>query len=134
MAIKKWGPDRCRFAYAWKSLLNAGIPIQFGSDAPVEPINPLLGFQEAATRHPLDEALSDRWFPSKTLTVDECIRAFTCQPAWTSRKENHLGILTPGRWADLTVYKQDFFNRSPDQWSGVTVDMTIVDGEIVYQP
>jgi predicted amidohydrolase YtcJ len=134
VAIKKWGPDRCRFAYAWKSLLNAGIPIQFGSDAPVEPINPLLGFQEAATRHPLDEALSDRWFPSKTLTVDECIRAFTCQPAWTSRKENHLGILTPGRWADLTVYKQDFFNRSPDQWSGVTVDMTIVDGEIVYQP
>ncbi len=133
VAIKKWGSDRCRFAYAWKSLLDAGIPIQFGSDAPVEPINPLLGFQKAVTRQQFDEDLCDRWFPSKTPTDHECIRAFTCQPAWTSRKEDHLGILAAGRWADLTIYNQDFLRLSPDRWPFVEVEITIIDGEIVYQ-
>jgi len=133
MAIKKWGTDRCRFAYAWKSLLNAGIPLQFGSDAPVESINPLLGFQGAVTRQNLAREPRNGWFPMEKLGADECISAFTFQPAWTSRKEDHLGILSPGKWADLTIYNQDFLKLSPDRWPFVEVEMTVVDGEVVYQ-
>ena len=133
VAIKKWGPNRCRFAYAWKSLLDAGISIQFGSDAPVESINPLLGFQGAVTRQNLNRKPSKGWFPMEKLAADECISAFTLQPAWTSRKEDDLGTLTPGKWADLTIYNQDFLKLPPDLWPFIEVEMTVIDGKIVYK-
>ena len=132
VALEKWGTARCRSAYAWKSLLNAGIPLQFGSDAPVEPIDPLLGFQWACTRRDAAGEEGEGWFPTEKLTVDECIRAFTLQPAWTSRKEDHLGILAHGRWADLTIFNRDILTLSPEHWASVEVEMTVVDGEIVY--
>ncbi len=133
VANEKWGTDRCRFAYAWKSLLNAGIQLQFGSDAPVESINPLLGFHGAVTRQNLAGEPRNGWFPVEKLGADECISAFTLQPAWTSRKEDHLGTLSPGKWADLTIYNKDLLNLSPDRWPFIEVEMTVIDGEIVYQ-
>ena len=132
-AEKKWGLDRCRTGYAWKSLLRAEIPLQFGSDAPVEPINPMLGLQAAVTRQDLRGNPSGGWFPEERLSLEESIRAFTALPAWGSRKERYLGTVTPGRWADLTVFEQDLFNLPPKQWISAEVAMTIVNGEIVYQ-
>jgi len=132
-AEKKWGLDRCRNGYAWKSLLKAGVPLQFGSDAPVEPINPLLGLQAAATRRDLRGNPPGGWFPEEKLSLEESIKAFTALPAWCSHREKHLGALTPGRWADLTVFDQDLSCLPPEQWSSVEVAVTIVNGEIVYQ-
>ena len=132
-AEKKWGLDRCRSGYAWKSILRAGIPLQFGSDAPVEPINPLLGLQAAVTRQDLHGNPPGGWFSEEKLSLEESIKAFTSLPAWCSRKERYLGVLTPGRLADLTVFDQDLFLIPPEEWASAEVAMTIVNGEIVYQ-
>jgi len=132
-AEKKWGISRCRNGYAWKSLLNAKIPLSFGSDAPVEPINPLLSLQAAVTRQDLQGKPPGGWFPEQKIKLEECIKAFTALPAWCSRKERYLGAITPGRWADLTVFSEDLFRVPPEQWSSIEVEMTIVNGEIVYR-
>ena len=132
-AEKKWGSDRCRNGYAWRSLLQAGIRLQFGSDAPVEPINPLLGLQAAVTRKDVRGNPAGGWFPGEKLTLEESIKAFTALPAWSSRKEKFLGALTPGRLADLTVFAKDLFQVPPEEWRSVETEMTIVNGEIVYR-
>ncbi len=133
VAERKWGLDRCRYAYAWKSMLNAGIMVQFGSDAPVEHINPLLSFHAAMARtNPAGEPKGG-WFPAERLTLEETLHAFTAVPAWTSRKETELGCLAPRKKADLTVFAQDLFAVEEDQFTSLGVEMTIADGEIVYR-
>ncbi len=133
VAERKWGMGRCRFAYAWKSMLDAGIRVQFGSDAPVESINPLLSFRAALSRQSLAGGPPGGWFPAERLTLEETLRGFTAEPAWTSRKEHELGVLAPGRRADLTVFAEDLFGRPPGDVASVEVEMTVVDGEVAYQ-
>lgn len=133
VAEKRWGMDRCRYAYAWRTLLQTGIRVQFGSDAPVESINPLLSFHAAATRQSLAGEPRGGWFPSERLTLEEVIHAFTQVPAWVSRKEDQLGTLTPGKKADLVVFGQDLFKKPPGSVASVDVEMTMVDGEVTYE-
>ncbi len=132
VAEKKWGMDRCQFSYAWKSMLKAGIPLQFGSDAPVESINPLLSFHAAVTRQSLSREPRDGWFPDERLTLEEVLHGFTWRPAWVSRKEAELGTLSPGKKADLVVFAQDLFRVPPNLLSSVEVEMTMVNGEMLY--
>lgn len=132
VAEKKWGMDRCRYSYAWKSMRKAGIRLQFGSDAPVEAINPLLSFHAAVTRQSLSGEPKDGWFPGERLTLEEVIHAFTQMPAWVSRKENHLGSLVPGKKADLVVFCRDLFQTAPGMLASVKVEMTMVNGEVLY--
>ncbi len=133
VAEKKWGMDRCRYSYAWKSMLRAGIRLQFGSDAPVEAINPLVSIHAAVTRQSLSGAPKDGWFSGERLGLEEVIRAFTQVPAWVSRKENQLGSLMPGKKADLTVFSQDLFQTPPNHLASVDVEMTMVNGEVLYR-
>ncbi len=133
VAEKRWGVERCRYAYAWKSLLQAGVRCQFGSDAPVEPINPLLSFHAAVTRQSLSGEPREGWFPDERLTLEEVLHGFTQMPAWVSRKERQLGTLTPGKKADLVVFARDLFQVAADQLSSVDVEMTMVNGEVLYQ-
>jgi hypothetical protein len=93
----------------------------------------LLGLQAAVTRQDLRGNPPGGWFPEEKLFLEESIKAFTALPAWCSRKERCLGAVTPGRWADLTVFDQDLSRLPPEQWASVEVAMTIVNGEIVYQ-
>lgn len=132
VAEKRWGMERCRYAYAWRSLLRAGVRLQFGSDAPVETINPLLSFHAAVTRQSLSGEPENGWFPGERLTLPEVIQAFTQVPAWVSRKEHQLGTLAPGKKADLVVFGQDPFRTAPGRLPSVEVEMTMVDGEILY--
>jgi predicted amidohydrolase YtcJ len=133
VAEKKWGMDRCAYAYAWKSMLNAGVKVQFGSDAPVEHINPLLSFHAAISRqNPAGEPMSG-WFPTERLTIEETIHAFTAVPAWVSRKEARLGVLAPGKVADLTVFAEDLSEVAPERLPSVPVEMTMVNGEVAYR-
>ncbi len=132
VAEKRWGLNRCRYAYAWRSLRRSGIPLQFGSDAPVEPINPLLSVHAALTRQDLSGEPREGWFPNERLDLEDIIRAFTWVPAWVSRKENDLGTLGPGRKADLVVFAEDLFQRPPGQVFSVPVEMTMVDGEVLF--
>jgi predicted amidohydrolase YtcJ len=132
VAERKWGMERCRYAYAWKSMLQAGIRVQFGSDAPVEHINPLLSFHAALARQNPAGSPQGGWFPSERLTLEETLHAFTVVPAWTSRREAQRGILAPGNVADLTIFAEDLSARSPEKLPAARVEMTIVNGEVVY--
>ena len=132
VAEKKWGMERCRYSYAWKSMLAAGIRLQFGSDAPVEVIDPLRSIHAAVTRQSLSGAPQGGWFPSERLTLEEVIRAFTQTPAWVSRKEENLGTLAAGKKADLTVFSRDLVRTAPGELASVAVEMTMVDGKVRY--
>jgi predicted amidohydrolase YtcJ len=99
----------------------------------VEPINPLLSLQAAVTRKDTGGNPPGGWFPAERLTLEESIRAFTALPAWSSKKEKFLGALTPGRFADLTVFARDLFQVPPEEWTSVGIEMTVVNGEIVYR-
>ena len=131
-ADKRWGPQRCRYAYAWKSLLQANLRVQFGSDAPVESINPFYGIHAAVTRQDAGGQPAGGWFPEQKLSLEDTIRGFTAVAAWNARREDHLGSIAPGKWADLTVFEQDLFNLSPEEWLSVKTAMTVVHGEVVY--
>ena len=131
-ADRRWGPQRCRYAYAWKSLLQAGLRLQFGSDAPVETINPIYGIQAAVTRQTVLGEPSGGWFPEQKLSLEDSITGFTAVAAWSARREDKLGSIAAGKWADLTVYNQDLFSLPPDNWADVETEMTVVHGEVVY--
>ncbi len=133
VAEKKWGMDRCKYGYAWKSMLKAGVKVQFGSDAPVEHINPLLSIHAAMARqNPAGEPKAG-WFPTERLTLEETLRAFTVVPAWTSRREAQLGVLALGKVADLTVFAEDLSALVPAKLSSVQVEMTMVGGEVTHR-
>ncbi len=133
IATKLLGTDRCRYAYAWKSLLETGIPLQFGSDAPVEPNDPVLGLQAAVIRKNPEGEPTGGWFPEQNLTLAESIPPYTLQPYISSGRSDILGTIAPGKRADMTVFSQNLFELSPELWTSVETEMTIVQGEIVYQ-
>jgi predicted amidohydrolase YtcJ len=132
-ADKRWGPERCRYAYAWKSLLQAGLRVQFGSDAPVEPIDPRYGIHAAVTRQTVFGEPPGGWFPAQKLSLEDSFAGFTAVAAWSTRRENELGFIAPGKWADLTIFNQDLFSLPPDNWLDVKTEMTVVHGEVVYE-
>ena len=133
MAEKKWGHERCKNSYAWRTLMDNGIPLQFGSDSPVEPVNPLLGIFTAVERKHYKHRTDDSWFPEQALTLEEAIIGFTRQAAFTCGRENELGLIAPGMRADLTIFNQNLFVVPEDQWPDIKVQMTIINGEIVYE-
>jgi predicted amidohydrolase YtcJ len=132
VAEQKWG-ERCRYGYAWKSMLKEGIRLQFGSDAPVEHINPLLSFHAAMARQNPAGEPAGGWYPAERLSLEETLHAFTAVPAWTSRTEGRLGVLRPGMLADLTVFAEDLGRVAPETLAAVPVEMTMVGGEVVYR-
>ncbi len=132
VADRRWGSERCAKAYAWKTLMEMGIPIQFGSDAPVESNRPVLGLQAAVLRQTSDLKPKGGWQPAQKLTLEESLAGYTRTAAYTAQKEDHLGALEPGNWADLTVFEKDLTTTPAQEWHTVDVEMTIVDGDIVY--
>lgn len=131
-AEKRIGHERARYSYAWRSMLDAGAPLAFGTDWPVAPLNPLLGVYAAVTRATLDGKHPGGWFPEQRLTVDEALRAYTQGSAYAAFAEHDKGTLAPGKLADVIVLSDDLFKISPEKIREVTVMATIVGGRIVY--
>jgi len=132
-ADRSWG-KRSATAYAWKSLLQAGTSLAFGSDSPVESLNPFLGIHAAVTRQRLDGYPgSQGWYPEQRLTVDEAVHGYTLGAAYAVGLENRLGSLTPGKLADLTVLNQDIFTCDPTAIAGTQVQATMIQGQWVYE-
>ena len=103
IAERYWG-ERCRCAYAWKSLLDAGAALAFGSDCPVEVCSPLAGIHAAVTRRRADGSPgNDGWHPEQRLTVAQAVHAYTLGAAYASGRESELGSVSAGKRADLTV-------------------------------
>ena len=133
IAQRRWGAERSPRAYAYKSLMTAGIPMMFGSDAPVEQIDPRLGLKAAVTRTNLKNQPEGGWEPQEKVALAEALKAFTAQPAWISRKEATLGSIAPGKTADLTIFSGDLFALAPEEWPGVDVELTMIDGVIEHR-
>jgi len=120
---QRLGERRARWAYPFKSLIRRGVSTCAGSDCPIEPIDPVLGIWAAVTRESP---------PQEKLSVDEAIRMYTINAAFAGREEAIKGSIEPGKIADLTVLSQDPYNIEPDNIKSINVEMTIVNGEIVY--
>ena len=129
IADQHWG-SRCRNAYPWGSILKSGALVVFGSDAPVEPLEPLAGIYSAVCRKKPEE--KESWYSSQAVSISEAIRAYTVAPAILSGDENKRGTLTPGRLADFVVLSEDLFKISSEKLSSLEVLATIVGGEVVY--
>jgi predicted amidohydrolase YtcJ len=122
-ATEHLGAERARWLYPLKTLLKKGIRVVSGSDCPMEPLRPLLGVQTAVTRE---------IFPEERVTVDEALRMYTVDAAYSSDEENIKGSVETGKLADLTVLSHDPRNVSPNKIENITVEMTLVGGRVVY--
>lgn len=132
VADKLWG-DRCAGGYAWRSLLDAGAVLAFGSDSPVEDLNVMKGIHAAVTRRRADGSPGvEGWYPEQRLTVAETVYAYTAGAAFASGEEAIKGTLAPGKLADLVVLSQDIFSVDPMAILDTEVVATMFDGEFVY--
>ena len=132
-AEKRLGRERSRTSYAWRSMLEAGAPLAFGSDWPVVPLDPLLGIYAAVTRATLDGKHPDGWFLEERLTVGEALRAYTAGGAFAAFEENQKGTIERGKLADLVVLSDDVFKLPAEKIQYTYVTMTVVGGRVVYQ-
>jgi predicted amidohydrolase YtcJ len=132
-ADRLWG-ERSRLAYAWRTQLEHGAVLAFGSDAPVENPNPFWGIHAAVTRRRADGSPSpEGWYPSERLTLTEALAGFTTGAAYTAGMENRLGKLLPNYLADLIVLAQDPFEVDPALLRDMQPTATMVNGEWVWQ-
>ena len=132
-AEKRIGRKRAASSYAWRSMLNAGAHLAFGTDWPVAPLNPLLGIYAAVTRATLDGKHPDGWFAEQKLTLEEALSAYTVGSAYAAFQENEKGSISPGKFADVVVLSDDLFSIPPEKIKDVHVVLTVVGGRVVYQ-
>ena len=127
------GPVRIRTTYAFRSLLDSGARLAFGSDWTVAPLNPLLGVYAAVTRRTLDGKHPSGWVPEQKISVGEALRAYTVGNAYATFDEASRGNLAPGHEADLVVLDRDLFTTPPDSLDQARVRYTIVGGRVVFR-
>jgi predicted amidohydrolase YtcJ len=133
MAERHWG-RRCDLAYAWRSILDSGARLAFGSDCPVEILDPLAGIHAAVTRRRADGSPGpEGWIPAQRLTVAGAVHAYTLGAAYASGETDLKGSLAPGKLADLVVLSRDIFAIDPVEILDARVEMTVVDGQIAYR-
>jgi predicted amidohydrolase YtcJ len=132
VARRLWG-KRCRYAYAWRSILDSGTVLAFGSDTPVESMDPWAGIHAAVTRQRSDGSPKEGWFPEERITVEEAVRAYTLGSAHAAGESPLKGSIEEGKVADLIVLDRDIFDIAPEEIPGTRVLMTILDGEVVFE-
>ncbi|WP_263366589.1 amidohydrolase [Edaphobacter bradus] len=131
-AQKRLGPERIHFAYDFRSLLDSGATLAFGSDWPVAPMVPLMGIYAAVTRRTLDNLNPNGWIPEQKITVAEAVHAYTVGAAYAQFDEKVKGSLEPGKLADLVVLSRDIFHIDPVEIQNTRVDLTIFNGRVIY--
>ncbi len=132
-AWKRLGEERLKGTYAFRSLLDSGADLAFGSDSPVASLNPLLGIWAAVTRQTLDGKNPNGWIPEQKISVDEAVRAFTWGSAYAEFQENVKGTLEVGKLADFVILSDDIFTIEPVRIKDAKVLTTVMDGRIVYE-
>ncbi len=133
-AVGRIGSERCATSYAYRSLLDAGAKIAFGSDWPVAPLNPLPGIDAAVNRRTLDGKDPNGWYPEQRITVAEAVEAYTLTSAYGGFQERERGTITAGKHADFVVLNQDIFDaKQKDRIGETKVAMTVVGGKVVFE-
>jgi len=126
------GHDRATRTYAFRTFLNHGVRLAFGTDWDVAPLNPMLTLYAAVTRATLDGKNPDGWFPEQKLTVPEAVDAYTMGSAFAEFQEKEKGSITPGKLADMVLLSDDIFSMDPAKIRDVKILKTIVGGKIVW--
>ncbi len=131
-AEKRIGPERIKTTYAFRSLLDQGAVLAFGSDWTVAPISPILGIYAAVTRRTLDGKNANGWVPEEKITVEEALRAYTAGNAYGIFAEDRRGKLVPGYLADLVLLDRDITRIPPEEIEQAKVKATVVGGRVVF--
>ena len=131
-AQKRVGKERCRTTYAFRSLLDAGARLAFGSDWDVAPLSPLSGIDAAVTRRTTDGRNPGGWFPEQKISVEEAVRAYTSGAAWAAFEEKEKGTLARGQLADFVVLSADPFAVEHERLDTIRVVQTVLGGRVVY--
>ncbi|HEY4218080.1 MAG TPA: amidohydrolase [Gemmatimonadaceae bacterium] len=126
------GPERAKLTYAFRSLIDSGARVAFGSDWPVAPPTPLEGIYAAVTRRTLDGGNPGGWIPEQRIGVEEALRAYTSDAAFASFEEQDKGKLARGMLADFVVVDRDITRIPPDEIAEARVVMTVVGGRVVF--
>jgi predicted amidohydrolase YtcJ len=131
-ADRYWG-KRSANAYAWRSILDHGTRVAFGSDAPVESPNPFWGIHAAVTRRRSDGSPGpDGWYPAQKIQLNEALKGFTRGPAYAAGMEDRLGKLLPGYCADMLILDTDLFTCPSDRIREIRPLATMVGGNWVF--
>jgi len=132
-AEKRIGIKRCKGAYAWLLLLDAMAAVAFGTDYPVEPINPLEGLYAAVTRKDRAGETGNGWFPGQRLSMEKAIELYTLGSAYAEFMEERKGMIKRGYLGDVVIFNNDLMTIPHDKIMSVKVDYTIVGGKVVYK-
>lgn len=132
-AWKRLDEKRLKGTYAFRTLLDTGAVLAFGSDSPVAPLNPFFGLYAAVTRRTLDDQNPNGWIPEQKISVDEAVRAFTYGSSYGEFQDNSKGTLEIGKLADFIVLSEDIFTIDPTKIRDVKVLTTVVDGKVVFE-
>jgi predicted amidohydrolase YtcJ len=132
VAEKYWG-KRCRFAFPFKTLLTSGATVAFGTDAPIEKLNPLRGIYAAVARQTEEDETEVGWYPEERLTLEEAIRCYTWAGAYAAFQEEFKGEIAVGKAADLTAVREDFLTLSPREILSTEVELTVLSGKVVFR-
>jgi len=132
-AEKRIGKERAKTTYAFRSILDSGATLAFGTDWTVAPLNPILSVYAAVTRRTLDGKNPKGWVPNQKISVEEAVRAYTLGSAYAEFQETRKGSISVGKLADVVILSRDIFKIDPKEIESVKVQMTIVDGRVVYE-
>ncbi len=132
-AERRIGPERIKTTYAFKTLVDKGVRLAFGTDWAVAPLNPLLGLHAATTRATLDGKYPDGWVPEQKISIEQAVAAYTAGSAFAEFQEREKGTLARGKLADLVILSEDVFSIPPVRLKDVQVLATIVGGKVVHQ-
>jgi predicted amidohydrolase YtcJ len=132
-AQERLGEYRVLGAYSWHTMRSFGVRVPFGTDWPVEPINPYLGLYAAVTRQSTEGDPAGGWWPQERLTIAEAIRCYTAESAYASFEEKEKGQIAPGMLADLVVHTRDLLTVRPEEILQTEAALTVFDGRVVYE-
>ena len=131
-AIKRIGPEAIKTTYAFRSVLDAGAKLTFGSDWPVAPLDPLVGIDAAMFRRTTDGLNPQGWVPEEKITGEEALTAYTVANAYAGFMEDKVGTLETGKFADIVVLSDDPTKATEESIGDIIVLRTIVGGDTVY--
>jgi predicted amidohydrolase YtcJ len=132
-AEQRLGPERSKGAYAWSSLEKSGARLAFGTDYPVEPVNPLRGLYACVTREAAEGGPAGGWEPQEKISLEDCLRAYTSGSAYAQFEEGKKGELKVGEYADFLILSQDITKATAKEILNTKVVQTVVGGKVVWK-
>jgi hypothetical protein len=132
-AQKRIGAERLKGTYAFRTLLDGGVHLAFGTDWDVAPLDPMQSLYAAVTRATLDGKNPQGWIPEQKISLAEAVEAYTLGSAYAEFQEKEKGSITACKLADMVILSDDIFSIAPEAIRNVKVDLTLVGGRIVYQ-